>query len=103
MAEFIRICSTSELPPEGQATEITIGNRVVCVANVQGAISAIDNVCIHRGGPLGQGTIENGKIVCPWHGWQWDPRTGQAAHSSAARVSVYEIKVQGDDVLARLD
>ncbi|HEX6465735.1 MAG TPA: Rieske (2Fe-2S) protein [Terriglobales bacterium] len=101
MAEFIRICSTSELPPEGQANEISVGDRVICVANIGGAISAMDNVCIHRGGPLGQGSIENGKIVCPWHGWQWDPKTGQAVHSAAARVPVYEIKVEGEDVLAK--
>ena len=103
MGDFVRICSTAELPPEGHACEITVGDRVICVANVKGAISALDNVCLHRGGPLGQGVIEEGKLVCPWHGWQFDPTTGQAVHSAMARIAVYPLKIEGEDVFAQLD
>ena len=99
----LSICSRNNLPGDEQTTEITIGNRVICIANVGGTISAIDNVCLHRGGPLGQGVIEGGKIICPWHGWQWDPKTGEAAHSPAARVAVYPLKLEGEDVLVKLD
>jgi nitrite reductase (NADH) small subunit len=98
MAQYIRACSKADLPPPGEAKEIPVGGRVICVANVDGTVSAIDNVCLHRGGPLGQGVIENGKLVCPWHAWQWDPKTGEAAHNPAARVAVYPIKIEGDDV-----
>lgn len=103
MSDFVRICSRSELPAEGQASEVTVGDRVICLANVNGTISAIDNVCLHRGGPLGQGMIEGGKLVCPWHGWQWDPKTGEAAHNPMAKVAVYPLKVEGEDVFAKLD
>jgi nitrite reductase/ring-hydroxylating ferredoxin subunit len=72
------------------------------VANVNGAISAMDNVCLHRGGPLGQGLIERGKLVCPWHGWMYDPQTGEAAHDHSAKVPVYPIKIEGDDVMIAL-
>ncbi|HET9741767.1 MAG TPA: Rieske (2Fe-2S) protein [Terriglobales bacterium] len=99
MSEFVRLCSRSELPPEGQAAEIPLNGRVICVANVKGEICAMDNVCLHRGGPLGQGVIEGGKLVCPWHGWIFDPKTGAAAHDSNARVPVYATKIVGDDVL----
>jgi len=99
MGEFVRIGSRSELPPEGEAREFPVGERVVCIANVQGVVSAIDNVCLHRGGPLGQGVIEGDKLICPWHGWQYDPRTGEAAHDPAAKVKVYPLKVEGDDVM----
>lgn len=99
---FVKLCSKAQLPPEGEATEITLGSRVICVANVNGAISAMDNVCLHRGGPLGQGVLEGGKLVCPWHGWQWNPKTGEAAHNPAFKVSVYPLKVEGDDVLVEL-
>jgi len=43
--------------------------------------------------------IEGGKVVCPWHGWQWDPKTGQAGHNPGARVAVYPLKVEGGDVM----
>src|SRR5437868_13034328 len=103
MSDFVRICSRSDLPTEGQAAEVTVGDRVICVANVKGTISAIDNVCLHRGGPLGQGVVDDDKIVCPWHGWQWNLKTGEAGHTSMVRVTVYPLKIEGEDVWAKLD
>jgi nitrite reductase (NADH) small subunit len=96
---FTKITSQSKLPAAGEAREFPCGDRLVCVANVGGTITAMDNVCLHRGGPLGQGMIEAGKVVCPWHGWQWDPTTGEAAHNPGAKLSVYPIRIDGDDVL----
>src|SRR3982751_4687638 len=103
MSEFVRICSKSELPPAGQATEITVGDKVICIANVNGTISAIDNVCLHRGGPLARGVVDGDKIVCPWHGWQWNLKTGEAVHTALAKVAVYQLKIEGEDVWAKLD
>jgi nitrite reductase (NADH) small subunit len=102
MADFLKIASESELPPPGVAKEFTCGNKVVCIANVNGTITAMDNLCLHRGGPLGQGVIEGGKIVCPWHGWQWDPQTGQAGHNPNAKIAVYRLKVVDGDVLVEI-
>jgi len=99
MSEFVRLGSKADLPAENEAREFTVGERVICVANVHGTISAMDNVCLHRGGPLGQGIIHKGKVVCPWHGWEYDPKTGAATHNPAARLVVYPIKIEGDDVL----
>ena len=101
MSEFLRILSKSELPPDGEAREVACGERQLCLANLNGEISAMDNVCPHRGGPLGQGIIENGKIICPWHAWAFDAKTGIAEHTDA-RVDVYEVKIEGDDVLVKL-
>jgi len=100
---LVRLCSKSELPADGQAAEIALDQRVICVANVDGEISAMDNVCLHRGGPLGQGTVTGGKIVCPWHAWMYDLRTGATSDDSAMRVRVYPIKVVGDDVMVDLE
>lgn len=99
---FTRIAAKSDLPEPGEAKEFTVGEKVVCIANVNGTISAMDNVCLHRGGPLGQGVIMDNKVVCPWHGWEWNPQTGQAGHSAAFRVAVYPIKVEGEDVLIEI-
>jgi nitrite reductase (NADH) small subunit len=62
---------------------------------------ALDNVCPHRGGPLAEGFIEHGKIVCPWHQWEFDLATGQATHSPTKATS-FPLSVQGDDVLVEL-
>lgn len=92
----------SELPPAGEAREVACGARLICIANAGGVISAMDNVCPHRGGPLGQGIVEDGKLICPWHAWAFDTTTGVAVHSPDAKVDVYEIKVEGTDVLIKL-
>jgi nitrite reductase (NADH) small subunit len=102
MPNFVKLTSQSELPPAGEAREFPVGDKVICVANVNGTISAMDNVCLHSGGPLGQGVIEGDKLVCPWHGWQWDPKTGQAAHNPGAKVAVYPLKMEGVDVMIEL-
>ena len=102
MPTLTRIASVSQLPPAGEAREFTAGEKTICVANCEGAISAMDNVCLHRGGPLGQGVVEDGKVICPWHGWQYDPKTGAAAHNPAAKVAMYPLKTEGDDVLVEI-
>ena len=102
MGDFVKLTTESELPPINEAKEFPCGDRVICIANVNGTISAMDNVCLHRGGPLGQVMIEGAKLVCPWHGWQCDPKTGEAAHNPNAKVAVYPIKVENGDVLIEL-
>lgn len=102
MSEFVRICGKADLPAKGEVCEVVAGDKTLCVANIGGLIRAVDNVCPHRQGPLGQGIVEHGKVVCPWHGWAFDLETGVSAHSAAATVEVYAIRVEGDDVLAEL-
>jgi nitrite reductase/ring-hydroxylating ferredoxin subunit len=102
MSDYVKLTTQSDLPRENEAKEFTISDKVICLANVNGTISAMDNVCLHRGGPLGTGVIDNGKVVCPWHGWQWDPQTGQAVHNPAARVAVYPLKMENGDVMIKL-
>jgi nitrite reductase (NADH) small subunit len=103
MSEFVRILSTSQLPAEGEAREVDCGNYQLCVARVGGEISVMNNICPHNGGPLGEGIIENGKIVCPWHAWAFDVKTGVAEHDPRAGVPVYEHKTEGNDVLVKLE
>jgi nitrite reductase (NADH) small subunit len=99
---FVKIASQCELPPNNEAKEFPCGDKTICVANVNGTITAMDNVCLHRGGPLGQGVIEKGKVVCPWHGWAWDPKTGQAVHNPNAKLALYPLKIENGDVLIEL-
>jgi nitrite reductase (NADH) small subunit len=98
---FVKIASQSDLPAPNQAKEFLCGDQTLCLANVNGEVSAIDNVCLHRGGPLGQGVIEGGKVICPWHGWAWDPKTGEA-QVPGAKVAVYPVKIEGGEVLIEL-
>jgi nitrite reductase/ring-hydroxylating ferredoxin subunit len=96
---FVKLTTESELPAADTVKEFPCGDKMICVANVNGAYSAMDNVCLHRGGPLGAGVILNGNVVCPWHGWEWDPKTGRAVHVPNAKVAVYSLKIENGDVL----
>jgi nitrite reductase (NADH) small subunit len=102
MSEFVPICSAQDLPAPGRAKECSAAGRLLCLANVDGEISVLDNVCPHREGPLGQGIIEEGKVVCPWHAWAFDPRSGQAAHNPAVAVRVFETRLEDGTLYARL-
>jgi nitrite reductase (NADH) small subunit len=97
-----RIATQSELPAVNTAKEFPCGEKTVCIANVNGVYSAMDNVCLHQGGPLGEGTIEHSKVVCPWHGWQYDPQTGEVVHNPRMKIAVYPMKIENADVLVEV-
>jgi nitrite reductase (NADH) small subunit len=101
MSALVRICSTAELPRPGEAREFTAGSRILCIANIDGVIRALDNECPHRGGPLAEGMIEQGKLICPWHAWSFDPATG-ATDASQERVAVYPVTVEAQDVFVNI-
>lgn len=100
---FIKIADRADLPVADEAKEFTCGEKMICVANVAGELSAVDNVCMHRGGPLGQGMIDGSKIVCPWHGWEYDAKTGEVAHNRSMKLKVYRIRVEGEDVMVEVE
>ncbi|HVJ07491.1 MAG TPA: Rieske 2Fe-2S domain-containing protein [Acidisarcina sp.] len=100
MGQFVRICGIADLPAEGTVAEIRAGNLTLCLANVGGTISALNNVCPHRQGPLGQGTVEEGHVICPLHAWAFHAATGAYAHKPQESVQVYSVKILGQDVLA---
>ena len=103
MSEYVKIAVKSELPPPGEAKEFEICGKAICIANTDEGCSALDNVCAHRGGPLGQGVVDGNKIVCPWHGWVFDVSTGAATHNADVRVKTYPLKIDGDDVYIALE
>jgi nitrite reductase (NADH) small subunit len=102
MPTFIKLATQADLPSADEAKEFPCGEKTICIANVNGVFSAMDNICLHRGGPIGQGMIENGKVVCPWHGWAWDPKTGEAAQNASVKVAVYPLKIENGDVLVEI-
>jgi len=72
-----RVLGRDELA-EGRVQSVTCGTRTLCMTRFEGRWGALDNRCPHQGGPLGEGSIENGLLRCPWHGWDYHPTTGKA-------------------------
>ena len=102
MAEWKKVGNKSDMPEAGEAREFSVGDKMVCIANIAGQYHALDNVCVHRGGPLGQGVVMDDKLVCPWHGWVYDPLTGVPDVNPNLKVQVYPIKVEGEDVMVEI-
>jgi nitrite reductase (NADH) small subunit len=75
----------------------------ICLANVNGELSALDNVCPHRRGPLGQGWVEGDCVVCPWHSWTFHVKTGLAEYPAHERVDVFPVRIEGEDVLVDIE
>jgi nitrite reductase (NADH) small subunit len=97
MAEFVKIAGASELPP-GSGTVKEVNGQAIALFNVAGTYYAIDNTCVHRGGPLGEGELEGDTVTCPWHAWQYSVKTGKSLNNPSACVKTYEVKVEGTDV-----
>jgi nitrite reductase/ring-hydroxylating ferredoxin subunit len=95
-----RVASVSDIP-EGEVRVVACaGGRSLAVSNIEGELFAIDNVCTHDDGPLGEGRLSRGRVICPRHGAAFDARTGRALTLPAVRgVSAYGVTVDGDDVL----
>jgi nitrite reductase/ring-hydroxylating ferredoxin subunit len=98
MSRFVKMATLQELPPEG-AKEVEFEGRVYAIFNVDGQISAIDGICPHQGGPLADGALEGTTVTCPWHGWQFDVRTGKTPLGPKIKQAVYEVKIEGQEVM----
>ncbi len=83
---------------EGRVTQVTCGHETVCMTRFEGQYGAMSNRCPHQGGPLGEGSIENGWLRCPWHGWDFHPITGRSPGSFEDGVPLYEVEVRDDGV-----
>ncbi len=103
MPHWVRLCSVSEAPAEGNVIEAEAEGVAVCLARLDGDLHALDNWCPHRRGPLGQGWIEGKAVVCPWHSWAFDLKSGVAEPPDRAQVDTFEVRVEGEDVLVDLE
>ena len=101
MAERHRIASVDDVPP-GAGRELVAGDRVVALFNVDGKFFALDGVCPHAGGPLGQGTLDGCVVTCPWHGWQFDVTSGLHCLNSNIQHGSFYVTVEDDSVFVEI-
>ena len=94
----IKVGVLSQMPPLDTALEFCVEGKTLCIANVSGEICVTDNLCPHVGAPLGKGRIRDGKIVCPRHGWAFDPKTGETPIRPTTRAIIYTVSIEGEDV-----
>ena len=89
-----RVAAVSDIP-EGEVRVVECDGRSLALSNIDGELFAIDNVCTHDGGPLGEGRLRQGRVICPRHGAAFDARTGRALTLPAVRgVGAYDVNVE---------
>ena len=101
MADFVAVGRARDFLP-GAGKMVVVDGRHVAVFRLGNDLFAIDNLCLHRGGPLCEGAIERDVVTCPWHGWSYNIRSGTMVQDPRVGVSTHDVKLDGDDVLVRL-
>ena len=86
----------------GQGRMVDVRGRHVALFRLGDDFFALDNMCLHRGGPLCDGQIDDGVVTCPWHGWSYEISTGTMVQDPRVGVSKHEVRLTGDEIAVRL-
>jgi pyruvate oxidase len=95
--QWLKVLSVDELA-DGRVQPVTCAHQTVCMTRFEGKYAALENKCPHQGGPLGEGSIENGLLRCPWHGWDFHPLTGKPPGGYDDGVATFPVEERDDGV-----
>lgn len=100
--KWTRVADLDELP-EGRVKTVTVGHLTMALTHHDGQYGALDNHCPHQGGPLGEGSIENGMLRCPWHGWDFCPLTGKPPGGYDDGVETFAVEERADGIYVGIE
>jgi nitrite reductase (NADH) small subunit len=98
---FVKVGVLDDVPP-GSALQVETADGAVAICNVEGELYAIDGICPHSGGPLGEGALHGRILVCPFHGWAFDCVTGLSDAGDNLRQATYPVKAENGDIFVNL-
>ncbi len=101
MSHYVKLANMKEISV-GSGKAIEVEGIPIALFNVDGSFYAIANNCKHRGGPLGEGSLEDKEVMCPWHGWQYDVTSGECSSVPSASVAKYNLKIEGEEIFVEL-
>lgn len=93
---WVKVAAVQDVPA-GQGTVVRAGREELALFHVGDEFFCTDNACPHRDGPLGDGTLEGEIVMCPWHAWEFNVRTGEAQYSGCD-LRTFACKVEDDAV-----
>ena len=97
MADLVTVARADELAP-GEMKRVQVGEEEIALARIGHEFYAIQGACLHLQGPLGDGRLEDHVLTCPWHGWQYDLRTGKNEFDLAIQLRTYDVRVEDGEV-----
>ncbi len=99
MPQFVKVGSRADFDNLQGGKLVQAGGQSIAVFNVGGSYYAIDNTCTHRGGPLAEGMLAGEVVTCPWHGAQYNVKTGAVLSPPAPQgVKSFPVRVTGNDI-----
>lgn len=104
MPQGRKVARGEDVPPDGLLA-VEVEGKALVLGRAEGRVFALADVCPHRGAPLSEGMICGPDLVCPWHGWAFDTRTGARAGSpeGPAAVRIYRVVEEGGEVWVDLE
>lgn len=102
MSNYVEVLKTHQLE-ESKGTTVYVNERDLALYKYEGQFYALDNTCLHRGGQLGDGTMDGPNVICPLHGWDYDVKTGVSRYEPKEVIATYPVTVEGDRVLIDAD
>ncbi len=103
MGELVKVALADDLPP-GTAKIVEVAGEHIAVFNVKGKFYGLSNTCLHKGGPIGEGKVDDSGLTveCPWHGWTYHLDTGEKVDDPSKKLKTYAVKVKGSDIFLDL-
>ena len=98
---LVEVCKVSDIKP-GKGKTVKANGKQIAVFNVDGKFHAVDNTCLHRGGPLGEGSLSGNTVTCGWHGWQYDVSTGSCKTNPSGKIACFKVKADGDKLMVEV-
>jgi nitrite reductase (NADH) small subunit len=94
---FVTVARVEDVPP-GTVAHVRAGEQEIALAHVDGQFFATQGNCLHLEGPLGEGHLDGTVLSCPWHGWQYDVRTGLNEFDRAIKLRTFEVRVEDGEI-----
>lgn len=102
MSRVVRVGEARDFE-DGKGKVVRVEGVALAIFRVKDEFFALQNTCLHRGGPLGEGTLEGYDVTCPWHGWTYDVRSGSFEVIPPLKVRTYPVRKEGESILVELD
>ena len=94
---LVKVATKDEIPL-GMAKIVEANGLPIAIYNVDGTFYATTNTCVHQGGSLGEGELEDNVITCPLHGWKYDVTSGVCQIIPSIKIPSYKVEVRGEDI-----
>ena len=100
-SDFVTVARMDDLPGVG-GVELSVEGRTLAIFKTESGVFATESMCPHRGGRLFAGWVEQGKVYCPMHGWDFDLRTGACGSHPEQPIKCFETRVIEGNLQVRL-